>query len=95
MFESGDFILLLEDGQTITGSGTAPGTSGDHTGGGVIGSGGSTGEGGYVVWDPSLMARGLEEMKDSVGTAFNVGIWVFLGITGLYAMISIIRSLFG
>ena len=41
------------------------------------------------------MARGLEEMKDSVGTAFNVGIWVFLGITGLYAMISIIRSLFG
>ena len=37
MFESGDFILLLEDGQTITGSGTAPGTSGDHTDGGVIG----------------------------------------------------------
>lgn len=95
MFKSGDFILLLEDGQTITGSGTAPGTSDGHTGGGVIGSGGSTIESGYVVWDPKLMARGLEEMKGSVGIAFNVGIWVFLGITGLYAMISIIRSLFG
>lgn len=93
MFESDSFVLLLEDGQTIVSGGGSTGGIGDD--GGHIIPGGSTSEGGYVVWDPNLMARGLEEMKDSVGIAFNVGIWVFLGITGLYAMISIIRSLFG
>ena len=76
MFESGDFILLLDDGQS------------------VISGSNSTIESGYVVWDPNMMVRGLNTIRDSVGTAFNVGIWVFLGITGLYAMISIIRSLF-
>jgi len=72
MFESGDFILLLDDGQTIVGGGGSTGGVGDD--GGHVIPGGSTSEGGYVVCDPSLMARGLEEMKDSVGTAFNVGI---------------------
>lgn len=82
MFESSNFILLLEDGQSIIGRDSIINKC-------------STIESSYVVWDPGMMARGLNTIKDSVGTAFNVGIWVFLGITGLYAMISIIRSLFG
>lgn len=84
MVNSNEFIIQLsssEGGKVIVGGGGE--------------SGGESSGSGYVVWDPNMVARGLDNMSHSVGAAFNVGIWVFLGITGLYAMISIIRSLFG
>lgn len=49
----------------------------------------------YVVWDPTIIKGGLENMKETVGTAFNVGIWVFLIISGIYIATTIVRSLFG
>lgn len=82
MIESNEFIIQLssEGGKVIVGGGD----------------GESSGQGsGYVVWNPHMFAEGLAHLSDTVGTAFNVGIWVFLGVTGLYALISIVRSLFG
>lgn len=52
-------------------------------------------DGGYIVWDPTVISRGLGQIKEWIGMAFNVGIWVFLIISGIYLIVSIVRSLFG
>lgn len=62
--------------------------------GNTPGGGGSSG-GGYVVWDPEIVKSGFTFIKETVGKGFNIGLWVFLMLSGIYLLVSIVRSLFG
>lgn len=61
--------------------------------GNTPGGGGSSG--GYVVWDPEIVKSGFTFIKETVGKGFNIGLWVFLMLSGIYLLVSIVRSLFG
>lgn len=37
-----------------------------------------------VPWDVNLIFKGFSNIQDQIGIAFNVGFWVFLGITCIY-----------
>lgn len=50
--------------------------------------------GGYVVWNPSFMAKGFQNVSNMIGIAFNTFIWLFLGIMGIFIIIKLIRYLF-
>lgn len=50
--------------------------------------------GGYVVWNPSFMVKGFQNVSNMIGIAFNTFIWLFLGIMGIFIIIKLIRYLF-
>lgn len=54
----------------------------------------SSANGGYVVWNPSFMAKGFQNVSNMIGIAFNTFIWLFLGITGIFIIIKLVRYLF-
>lgn len=54
----------------------------------------SSANGGYVVWNPSFMAKGFQNVSNMIGIAFNTFIWLFLGITGIFIIIKLVRHLF-
>ncbi len=54
----------------------------------------SSANGGYVVWNPSFMAKGFQNVSNMIGIAFNTFIWLFLGIMGLLIIIKLVRHLF-
>lgn len=49
----------------------------------------------YIPWDTDMFMRGLNNLRTSIGGAFNVGFWVFLGLAGLFVVKAIIEHFLG
>lgn len=45
----------------------------------------------YIPWDTDMFLTGINKIRDSIGVAFNVGIWIFLGLMGIIAAKNIIE----
>lgn len=46
----------------------------------------------YVPWDPSFLERGIAILRNDIGSAINIGLYIFLLITGIYVMAAIASS---
>lgn len=66
--------------------------SGDSSSGGSS-SGGSQAGSEYVIWNPQIMKSGFQNITNQAGSAFNIGIWVFLMIVGIILAVKLVRGL--
>lgn len=48
----------------------------------------------YVPWDPSFLERGVALLRSNMGSAINIGIYIFLIISGVY-LVAALASSFG
>lgn len=46
----------------------------------------------YVPWDPSFLERGIAVLRNNVGSAINIGITIFLLISGIFIVAAIVSS---
>lgn len=46
-----------------------------------------------VPWDIGLFMSGIKWLTSAFGTAINIGIWIFILISGVYLVAKIISSL--
>lgn len=46
-----------------------------------------------VPWDVSLIYKAFSNLRGQIGIVFDVGIWVFIGITGIYLVLKIFDSM--
>ena len=46
-----------------------------------------------VPWDIGIVFKALSDISRQIGIVFNIGIWVFLGISGIYIVLKIIDGL--
>ena len=44
----------------------------------------------YVPWNPMYFEEGAKEIWRNIGTAFNIGIWIFIIITGVYLVVKLV-----
>lgn len=46
-----------------------------------------------VPWDVSLVFKAITGLREQIGIAFDVGIWVFIGITGILLVLKFLDGL--
>lgn len=46
----------------------------------------------YIPWDVTLFYSGMTHLRGVIGTAFNIGIWIFVIISGIYLVIKLVSS---
>ena len=63
--------------------------SGPITPGGTGGSGYSS----YVPYDPNLILKALSMLRANLGSGINIAFWIFIMITGIYAVFNIISAI--
>ena len=63
--------------------------SGPITPGGTGGSGYSA----YVPYDPNLFLRALSVLRANLGSGINIAFWIFIMITGIYAVVNIVSAI--
>lgn len=49
----------------------------------------------YIAWDTSMFLKAVNQLRSSIGTAFNVGFWIFLGLIGILTVKGIIDHFVG
>lgn len=47
----------------------------------------------YIPWDTDMFLKAFNNLRGVIGTAFNVGMWIFIGIMGLLITRAIISYL--
>lgn len=47
----------------------------------------------YIPWDVNLFYAGMVDLREKMGTAINIGFWIFIIVTGIYLIIKIVNSL--
>lgn len=57
------------------------------------GSGGGVSGNPYVPWDINLVFSAIGNLRSSIGSAFNIGIWIFIIMTGIYLVAKIVDSI--
>lgn len=48
----------------------------------------------YIPWDMNYLYDSVAKFRSDIGLAMGIGIFAFLGMTAVYVVINIIRSLF-
>lgn len=46
----------------------------------------------YVPWNLDLLYDAIPTLWANIGVAFNIGLWIFIIITGVYLVIKIVGS---
>ena len=46
----------------------------------------------YVPWNPTYYEQGATLIRQHIGTAFNIGLWIFILISVIYLIIKIVGS---
>lgn len=49
----------------------------------------------YVPWNPGYFEQGRQLLWNLIGTAFNIGIWIFILISGVYLILKIVDKFGG
>lgn len=49
----------------------------------------------YIAWDTDMFLRAVNQIRSSIGVAFNVGFWIFLGLMGIIIVKGIIDHFVG
>lgn len=49
----------------------------------------------YVPYDTDLILRGIADIREKIGISFNIAIWIFLIVTAVLTVISIVRKFGG
>lgn len=49
----------------------------------------------YIPWDTDMFLSAFNNLRGVIGTAFNVGFWIFIGIMGLLITRSIVSHFVG
>lgn len=47
----------------------------------------------YVPWDPSFLERGIAMVRNNIGSAINIGIYIFLIISGIFIVAALVSSI--
>lgn len=47
----------------------------------------------YVPYDPNLIFKALSALRANLGSGINIAFWIFIMITGIYAVINIISAI--
>ncbi len=47
----------------------------------------------YIPWDTNLIYEGLNNLRKVIGTGFNIGFWIFIIITGIYLVLTLVDSI--
>lgn len=47
----------------------------------------------YVPWNLDYLYDAIPTLWGNIGMAFNIGIWIFIIMTGLYLLIKIVSSI--
>ena len=46
----------------------------------------------YIPWDTRIFERAIAMIRNQIGVAFNIGIWIFAIVTCVYLVIHIVGS---
>lgn len=49
----------------------------------------------YIPWNVNMLYDGINALRSNIGVAFNVGIGIFLVVTGIYIVIAIVNRFGG
>lgn len=44
----------------------------------------------YIPWDTGLFLKGISNLRMIIGSALNIGFWIFLIVTGVYLVIKLV-----
>lgn len=55
--------------------------------------GGGTSGNPYVPWNVGLLYTAVGNLRSSIGVAFDIGIWIFMLVTGIYVVMKIVNSI--
>ena len=47
----------------------------------------------YVPYDPNLFLRALSVLRANLGSGINIAFWIFIMITGIYAVFNIVSAI--
>lgn len=54
---------------------------------------GSSGYSAYVPYDPNLILKALSVLRANLGSGINIAFWIFIMITGIYAVFNIVSAI--
>lgn len=49
----------------------------------------------YIPWDTDMFMRGLNDLRTSIGSAFNIGLWIFIPLAGIFVAKAIVEHFLG
>lgn len=47
----------------------------------------------YIPWNVSQLYRSVGNLRSTIGVAFDIGIWIFVIVTGFYVVMKIVNSI--
>lgn len=47
----------------------------------------------YVPWNPAIFDKGIQNLISFIGPAFNIGVWIFFIMAGVFLIAKIVDSL--
>ncbi len=49
----------------------------------------------YIPWDTNLFEKAVAIFRSNIGSAFNIGIWIFFIVAGISVVIRIVSMIKG
>lgn len=49
----------------------------------------------YIPWDTNLFLQAINLLRQNLGSAINIGFWIFIAVTGVYLIFKVVGMLGG